>query len=238
MLGGGHISGYAVEGALAQQTAARIAQMQQESGGFFLAVGDGNHSLATAKACWEEIKPTLTAQERAQHPARYALVELVNLHSPAMIFRPIHRVVFSADMHGLIAAFDEAVRAPGHEAACGGGGRSSLPGADMRRGFEVHGRGDRLPVDVLQHFLDAQKDMSLDYVHGEADAVNLTRTGDATAYCWGRSTSTACSRRLRQAACCRARRSPWERARKSGITWSAGESAGDRRCILRRKADQ
>lgn len=184
MLGGGHISGYAVEGALAQQTAARIAQMQQESGGFFLAVGDGNHSLATAKACWEEIKPTLTAQERAQHPARYALVELVNLHSPAMIFRPIHRVVFSADMHGLIAAFDEAVCAQGMKL---------LPGeeeivfarGDMRRGFEVHGRGDRLPVDVLQHFLDAQKDMSLDYVHGEADAVNLTRTGDATAILLG-----------------------------------------------------
>ena len=183
MLGGGHVSGYAVEGELAQRTAARIAQMQRESGGFFLAVGDGNHSLATAKACWEEIRPTLTEREREHHPARYALVELVNLHSPALIFRPIHRVVFSADMHGLVAAFDEAVRAQG---------MALLPGeeivfarGDVRRGFDVHGRGDRLPVDVLQRFLDAQKDMPLDYVHGEEDAVGLTRAGDATAILLG-----------------------------------------------------
>ena len=183
MLGGGHVSGYAVEGDLAQRTAARIAQMQRESGGFFLAVGDGNHSLATAKACWEEIRPTLTEREREHRPARYALVELVNLHSPALIFRPIHRVVFSADMHGLVAAFDEAVRAQG---------MALLPGeeivfarGDVRRGFDVHGRGDRLPVDVLQRFLDAQKDMPLAYVHGEEDAVGLTRAGNATAILLG-----------------------------------------------------
>lgn len=60
MLGGGHIAGYAVEGELAARTAEQIARMQAESGGFFLAVGDGNHSLATAKACWEAIKPTLS----------------------------------------------------------------------------------------------------------------------------------------------------------------------------------
>lgn len=68
MLGGGHISGFAVEGEPAARTAELIAQMQRESGGFFLAVGDGNHSLATAKACWEQIKPTLSEAERENHP--------------------------------------------------------------------------------------------------------------------------------------------------------------------------
>lgn len=63
MLGGGHISGFAVEGEPAARTAKLIAQMQRESVGFFLAVGDGNHSLATAKACWEQIKPTLSEAE-------------------------------------------------------------------------------------------------------------------------------------------------------------------------------
>lgn len=81
MLGGGHISGFAVEGEPAARTAELIAQMQRESGGFFLAVGDGNHSLATAKACWEQIKPTLPEAERENHPARFALCELVNLRS-------------------------------------------------------------------------------------------------------------------------------------------------------------
>ena len=68
MLGGGHIAGYAVEGELAARTAEQIARMQAESGGFFLAVGDGNHSLATAKACWEAIKPTLSDEARTDHP--------------------------------------------------------------------------------------------------------------------------------------------------------------------------
>lgn len=68
MLGGGHISGFAVEGEPAARTAELIAQMQRESGGFFLAVGDGNHSLATAKACWEQIKPALSEAERENHP--------------------------------------------------------------------------------------------------------------------------------------------------------------------------
>ena len=71
MLGGGHIAGYAVEGELAARTAEQIARMQAESGGFFLAVGDGNHSLATAKACWEAIKPTLpTSAGRSSRAVR------------------------------------------------------------------------------------------------------------------------------------------------------------------------
>lgn len=89
MLGGGHISGFAVEGEPAARTAELIAQMQRESGGFFLAVGDGNHSLATAKACWEQIKPG-AFRSGAGEPSRAvcAPCELVNLHSPALVFRP------------------------------------------------------------------------------------------------------------------------------------------------------
>ena len=57
------------------------------------AVGDGNHSLATAKACWDCIKDTLNAEQRAVHPARYALVEAVNIYDKALKFEPIHRIV-------------------------------------------------------------------------------------------------------------------------------------------------
>ncbi len=57
------------------------------------AVGDGNHSLATAKNCWEEIKKTLSESERADHPARYALCEAVNIYDNALRFEPIHRLV-------------------------------------------------------------------------------------------------------------------------------------------------
>lgn len=60
------------------------------------AVGDGNHSLASAKVHWENVKKGLTEEELAVHPARYALVELVNIHDSGLLFEPIHRVVFNA----------------------------------------------------------------------------------------------------------------------------------------------
>jgi hypothetical protein len=61
------------------------------------AAGDGNHSLATAKAHWENVKARLGQQAAAEHPARYALVEVVNLHDEGLVFEPIHRVLFGID---------------------------------------------------------------------------------------------------------------------------------------------
>lgn len=66
------------------------------------AMGDGNHSFATAQAYWNEIKENLTEAERKTHPARYALVELVNIHEPALNFEPIHRAVFNVDAQGTV----------------------------------------------------------------------------------------------------------------------------------------
>lgn len=179
MLGGGHISGFAVEGEPAARTAELIAQMQRESGGFFLAVGDGNHSLATAKACWEQIKPTLPEAEQENHPARFALCELVNLRSPALVFRPVHRVVFGADIDALQSGFELYLRA--HGMTLTDGGEVTLVQGGERRGFAISGRGDRLPVDVLQKYLDQacgeKSGWSLDYVHGDADAASLAQNG-------------------------------------------------------------
>jgi len=59
------------------------------------AMGDGNHSLATAKSCWEDIKQNLSTSEASNHPARYALVELENIFDPGLEFEPIHRVLFN-----------------------------------------------------------------------------------------------------------------------------------------------
>jgi hypothetical protein len=63
------------------------------------AMGDGNHSLATAKSCWMDIRDTLTEDERKDHPARYALVELENIFDEGLEFEPIHRVLFGLDQH-------------------------------------------------------------------------------------------------------------------------------------------
>ncbi len=68
------------------------------------AVGDGNHSLATAKACYEKLKKNHQWEHIKDHPARYALVELENLHDDSQQFEPIHRVITGTDSEELIHA--------------------------------------------------------------------------------------------------------------------------------------
>ena len=110
MLNGGHIAGWAVEdpALIAQiEDALAVLGSQEEFDKKYpdatrrdpltLAVGDGNHSLATAKACWEELKKTLTPEQAAVHPARWCLAEVCNVHSPAIEIEPIHRVLFNVD---------------------------------------------------------------------------------------------------------------------------------------------
>lgn len=170
LMGGGHLRGYAVTGELAKKTQEIIARQQSRSD-LYLAVGDGNHSLATAKTCWEQIRPGLTEAERKSHPARYALAELVNLHCEALNFEPIHRVLFNVDVGKLIDDFTSAVPwAEGEDIVFihkGG-----------RRGVKLTAAGDRLPVDVLQTFLDrwleAHPETEIDYVHGSAALEELS----------------------------------------------------------------
>lgn len=102
MLGGGHLCGYLVNsdedlGNLASALEKMKAALDPENP-LLYAMGDGNHSLATAKSCWEDIKKNLSAEELAVHPARYALVEIENIFDPALQFEPIHRVFFRTDI--------------------------------------------------------------------------------------------------------------------------------------------
>ena len=69
----------------------------KNNNGLLFIVGDGNHSLATAKAHWENVKKKLSEKESENHPARYALVEANNLYDDGIIFEPIHRVMFNVD---------------------------------------------------------------------------------------------------------------------------------------------
>ena len=170
MLGGGHLRGYAVTGALAESVTA-IIEKQQGRSDLYLAVGDGNHSLATAKTCWERLKPSLSPAQRENHPARYALAELVNLHCPALNFEPIHRVLFHVDGEELLSAFTAAV-------PCTEGEDVVFLHDGRRRGLKLTSRGDRLPVDVLQEFLDRylteHPQTGIDYVHGTAALEELS----------------------------------------------------------------
>jgi hypothetical protein len=119
MQGGGHIRGWRIGSPEAVGSVARAIERLAEPGAFrekygvqssdvlLYAMGDGNHSLATAKEIWEDIKAS--APDRAKvmdHPARYALVELVNLHDKGLVFEPIHRVVFNTGADDLLRGME------------------------------------------------------------------------------------------------------------------------------------
>lgn len=94
---GGHIRGFKINDG---KTIEEISEKIQVLGA--LLVGDGNHSLAAAKSFWEKIKGTVPDN----YPARYALVELVNLHDPGLTFEPIHRIVRGVDPEELLKRFN------------------------------------------------------------------------------------------------------------------------------------
>ena len=202
MQGGGHIAGWAVEdpAMLAQIDAALAALGSQEAFDakypqargakpLTLAVGDGNHSLAAAKACWEELKATLTPEERESHPARWCLVELVNVHSPALGIEPIHRAVFGVSMTELAGAFlSFAARHGAH--ACG------MAGAQQTFCFvdeTCAGPGTAERVECLKNapwplavgtldaflteFLAQRPGAKVDYIHGADNVRALARAG-------------------------------------------------------------
>lgn len=173
MAGGGTLKGWAVtEEGQKEALYAALKQLNEDCNGFLFAVGDGNHSLATAKACWENKKAGLSADKAANDPARFALVEIVNLHSPALSFEPIHRMVFGADGQQLMLDFAAYVREKG---------MATMPGNDIvflfngqKTSLSIKNAGDLLPVAVLQPFLDRylkeNNSCVIDYIH-EADAV-------------------------------------------------------------------
>nr|WP_308650559.1 DUF1015 domain-containing protein [uncultured Agathobacter sp.] len=189
MQGGGHIRGYAIEGEAAKQLTEAFAAKQNSCGGFLFAVGDGNHSLATAKTCWENIKKSgkFTEEQLKTHPARYALVEICNLHSEALEFKPIHRLLTNVDVKDMLSFFEAEITKQGLESADGdeivfeyveSGNDDSAKQANGNEaasennyGINITNRGDRLPVEILQGILDkyleTHDNVSIDYIHGD-----------------------------------------------------------------------
>ena len=187
MLGGGHVAGWAVEDPdlIRQIEDAMEVLSSQETflakypgapndRPMALAVGDGNHSLATAKAYWEELKKTLTPQQQKDHPARWCLAEVCNVRSDAVEIEPIHRVLFNTSydtvLLNLVTWSDE-----------------NLAGIRFGDSFEqklqLMGPRDRChlsfenpsaPLGVgtvdefVEYFLENHPEARVDYVHDEA----------------------------------------------------------------------
>ena len=132
------------------------------------AVGDGNHSLATAKECYERQKRLTPPEQWANLPARFALAELVNLHDESLEFEPIHRVVFDVEPERLLSALIAAY--PGAHYGCGQGHVLEYIYAGGEGCVTVPDPAVQLPVGTLQNFLDdylANHGGRIDYIHGD-----------------------------------------------------------------------
>lgn len=167
MENGGHLAGYLVQGESADKLLERIEKFAANSAdGLVFAVGDGNHSLATAKTCWENIKQNLTEEEKKVHPARFCLVEIENIHDEVLEFEPIHRVVFGVDEKSFLENLCEKLKCS--EKNDGGQHIVAVKNGE-KTDYYIGNPTSPLAVGTLQKYLD-DIHAQVDYIHG-ADVV-------------------------------------------------------------------
>ncbi len=183
MLGSGHITGtFIPDGtAIAESIVNGLKTLKDaNSDGLLFLVGDGNHSLASAKAHWEIIRAGLSDEEKKTHPARYALAEIVNIHDKGLDFEPIHRVIFNISGEEFIAKAKEYFKDSGIE----------INGSDdCKQTFVVVTEGKEdvkvslanpphtLAVGSVQMMIDSLG-LECDYIHGEDSVRKLSTTGN------------------------------------------------------------
>jgi len=216
MMGSGRVSGYRVDDGRLEKGIVSGLQALADPKVFaakyglkrgtpilLYAMGDGNHSLATAKTIWEKTKERATNKEAVMRlPIRYALVELVNLHDPALVFEPIHRVIFDlVPGRNLIGDMERYYRGRFRYTECqspeevmamvdrqkGSPHRVGLVTSTGFGAIEVFKPDSNLPVGTLQNFLDAfieeKGAREIDYVHGTEPVIRLgSRSGCAGLY--------------------------------------------------------
>ncbi len=202
MFGGGFLQGFALNAALEAQVISALGALAQpavfaprykvgeETPVLLFAVGDGNHSLATAKAVWEQIKPHVDET----HPARYALVEIENVHDSGILFEPIHRLLFGVKKDVKVAleeAFGEHLHlSPAQTSQEMIARVQAQPSNGQAFGLIIGGESptfavaeitkptSNLAVGTLQAFLDEFLQQGgadqIDYIHGDEALVQLS----------------------------------------------------------------
>ena len=184
---GGHITGWLVPQEEVAKFNETLAEYSANVGKKYeglkgepvvFAVGDGNHSLATAKSCYEELKRNNPGVDLSAHPARYALVELENIHDPAQQFEPIHRVIFETDAEKLLKAVEENI--------CAEGGYPVKWYIGEKSGTVYLDRAkSELAVGVLQAFLDEylkENKGEIDYIHDDDALIALAAKENAIGF--------------------------------------------------------
>ncbi len=168
-MNGGHVKGTFVENA-EEVTKAFYTLVGGDSDGLLFAVGDGNHSLATAKTCWENIKKGLTEEEIKVHPARFALCEAVNIFDPALKFEPIHRLVKTEKARAFADGF---ITSGGNSAQIVVDGKAVIVPFDK----DIP-EGIKKLDDYIAKFV-SENGGEVDYIHGEKELKAFTKQGGA-----------------------------------------------------------
>ncbi len=176
---GGHLTGWRIDAAeldaVLDKYVESIKGLYGKESTLVFAVGDGNHSLATARAYWKDVKKTLTPEERENHPARYALVEIENLHCDGIVFEPIHRFVFGVDDSDFVLHMSTALK---------GKGRLNMFTTNMNYSVAVSDNSVQAIADIqaaIDAYISAHPDASVDYIHGLDNLHAVADTSDGVA---------------------------------------------------------
>lgn len=185
MCGGGHIRGTRISGVNAASLSELLDQLADDEvltkkyghadGAIVYAMGDGNHSLAAAKKCWEEIRATLPPEKRETHPARFALVELVNIHDTGVTFHPIHRTVFRIDPADFASSARTALFSPeGTPLIMVYGGKREVGHVSAESIGQLIETVDRFCQEYAK-----SHGGEVDYIHGDEEAASFGSRHDA-----------------------------------------------------------
>ena len=178
-MNGGHLTGWRIDAAefdaVLDNYVESIKGLYGKESTLVFAVGDGNHSLATARAYWKDVKKTLTPEQRVNHPARYALVEIENLHCDGIVFEPIHRFVFGVDDSDFVLHMSTALK---------GKGRLNMFTTNMNYSVAVSDNSVQAIADIqaaIDAYISSHPDASVDYIHGLDNLHAVADTSDGVA---------------------------------------------------------
>lgn len=193
MQNGGSIKGYLINSSLQEQIYSALSELADsetfskkynltDTPVLLYAMGDGNHSLATAKEFYEQLKKSEPEKDFSNHPARYALAEIINLHSDALKFEAIHRLVYNVDCEKLITELTEALQLSEYNESdqfiiysCKG----------VEKKLYIGKKSSNLSVGSLQNFLDSyikENGGKIDYIHGSETVKALAEKHNGLAF--------------------------------------------------------
>ena len=192
MMDGGRIEGWLVDKQKPIDEMNEAFEKLPRHDNMLFCVGDGNHSLATAKAIWDEAKEGLTPQEREDHPLRFALCEIINLRDKAVEFMPIHRIMFGVNATACVQFVVERLREKGRKAKLifGRWRKKIESDGTFQIPFLYHDGAGRIVIeepehplaigevqDIFEEYLE-ENGSGIDYIHGDDAFMELAKQYD------------------------------------------------------------